>query len=51
LWHSRLGHLGESQLDGLLATPVGGCGVFCVGEVRLLCDMCSAKVIRPPYLA
>jgi hypothetical protein len=28
LWHSRLGHLGESQLDGLLATHMEGVGFF-----------------------
>jgi hypothetical protein len=39
LWHSRLGHLGESQLDGLLATPVEGVG-FSASEKLGLCETC-----------
>jgi hypothetical protein len=36
LWHSRVGHLSESQLDGILATPVEGVAFFCVEEAGLL---------------
>jgi hypothetical protein len=39
LWHSRLGRLGESQLDGLLVTPVEGVA-FSASETLGLCETC-----------
>jgi hypothetical protein len=39
LWHSRIGHLGESQLDGLLATPVEGVA-FSASEKLGFCETC-----------
>jgi hypothetical protein len=39
LWHSRLGHLSESQLDGLLATPVHGDAVS-ASEMFGFCETC-----------
>jgi hypothetical protein len=48
LWRSRLGHLGESQLDGLLATQVEG--VVFSGSEKLgfceTCDVCRSHVRR-----
>jgi hypothetical protein len=41
LWHSRLGHLGESQLDGLLATQMAGVALF-ASEKLGLCETCEA---------
>jgi hypothetical protein len=40
LWHSRLGHLGESQLDGLLATQVEGVALS-VSEKLGFCETCD----------
>jgi hypothetical protein len=40
LWHSRLGHLGESQLDGLLATQVEGVA-FSASEKLSFCETCD----------
>jgi hypothetical protein len=39
LWHSRLGHHGELQLDGLLATPVESVA-FSASEKLGFCETC-----------
>jgi hypothetical protein len=44
LWHSRLGHLGELQLDGLLATLVEGVA-FSASEKLGFCETCA--VFKP----
>jgi hypothetical protein len=40
LWHSRLGHHGESQLDRLLATQLEGVA-FSASEKLSLCETCA----------
>jgi hypothetical protein len=40
LWHSRLGHLGELQLDWLLATPVEGVALS-ASEKMGYCEACA----------
>jgi hypothetical protein len=40
LWHSRLGHLGESQLDGLLTTQVEAVA-FSASEKLGFCETCA----------
>jgi hypothetical protein len=48
LWYSRLGHLGESQLDGLLVAPVEGMAFS--ASVKLgfceTCVVCKSPVRR-----
>jgi hypothetical protein len=48
LWHSRLGHLDESQLDGLLATRVESVAFFASEELGLCktCVVCKSHVRR-----
>jgi hypothetical protein len=53
LWDSRIGHLGESQLDGLLATQVEGMAfsasgklVFC--ETCVVCKSHVRRILREP---
>jgi hypothetical protein len=48
LWHSGLGHLGESQLDGLLATPVEGVAFPALEKFEFCetCDVCKSHVRR-----
>jgi hypothetical protein len=48
LWHSRLGHLGESQLDELLATRVESVAFFASKEWGLCetCVVCKSHVSR-----
>jgi hypothetical protein len=47
-WHSRLGHLSESQLDGLLATQVEGVAFSASEELGFCetCDVCKSHVRR-----
>jgi hypothetical protein len=47
LWHSRLGHLGESQLDGFWSTQVEGVA-FSASEKLGFCETC---VVCCVYLA
>jgi hypothetical protein len=50
LWHSRLGHLGESQLDGLLATPVEGMA-FSASEKLGSCETCVVCKSHVPRIS
>jgi hypothetical protein len=53
LWHSRLGHLGESQLDGLLATHAEDVA-FSALEKLGFCETCAVcishvrRILREP---
>jgi hypothetical protein len=48
LWHYRLGHLGESQLDGLLASPVEGVASSASEKLGFYetCVVCKSHVRR-----
>jgi hypothetical protein len=48
LWHSQLGHLGESQLDGLLTTQVEGVAFFAPEKLGFCetCAVCKSHVRR-----
>jgi hypothetical protein len=48
VWHSRLGHLGESQLNGLLTTPVEGAAFFASEKLGFceISDVCKSHVRR-----
>jgi hypothetical protein len=48
LWHSQLCHIGESQLDGLLATPVESVAFFASENLGLCetCVVCNSHVRR-----